>query len=185
MSPGCSRGVSPRVTSMSISFAPRWTWTTRRSPDLKDFIPATNASTDSTRVPLMAIRMSPSISSELAAALPGTSFPIRTWWPGAGWAVPPRNGRRGKESEDSDAFAAAAAREHRERRTKKQSADATEILISPWRPMTLPPTYLCLVVRAEVMPVREGLKGRAPQVFDRSQVRLGSKADLTAPKSDF
>src|SRR5258708_18023852 len=105
-------------------------------------MPARNAATDSTGDPLTASRVSPTVNSDRAAELPGTILAIRTWFPGAGSAVTPRNGRRGKESEESDAFPAAAAGEHGEARTIKQPAINAETMISSRRPMTLPQRLL-------------------------------------------
>src|SRR4051812_8827034 len=96
----------------------------RRSWGLRGFSPARKLSTDVTGTPLSASRMSPTASSDRAAGLFGKILPTRTCLSGAGWAVTPRNGRRGKGSEEGAAFAAAVERQKRDRRTKKQLAVA-------------------------------------------------------------
>src|SRR5215472_923760 len=122
MSPGCSRGHSPTFTSKFTSFPSRWTRQATRSPDLKDFIVARNVATESMVEPLSARTVSPTASSDRAAALPGTILAIRTWLYGAVSTVTPSRARRGKESEEDGSFAVSATEGWRERKTKKELA---------------------------------------------------------------
>src|ERR1700748_866161 len=75
--------------------------------------------------------MSPTASSDRAAALFSKILPTRTWLSGAGSAFTPRNGRRGKAAEAGVASTAAAAGVNTERRTKKEPAKTAGTLASP------------------------------------------------------
>jgi hypothetical protein len=79
--------------------------------------------------------MSPTASSDRAAGLFGRILPTRTWLSGVGWAVTPRNGRRGNSC-------ATAAETQRERKTKMQRVTARFPTMSFGEYIFRTPTFL-------------------------------------------